>query len=82
MDGFVPTENLRFRDQVLTFKVSETAEKEEEAVKRDARYFYPDMIKDFGGFVVISCFPHNSDNLDWSIVLVFLNLKELGATVL
>lgn len=50
LDGFVPTENLRFRDQVLTFKVSETAEKEEEAVKRDARYFYPDMIKDFGGF--------------------------------
>ena len=47
LDGFVPTENLRFREQVLTFKVSETAEKEAE-VKREARYKYPDMIKDFG----------------------------------
>jgi len=49
LDGFVPTENLRFREQVLTFKVSETAEKDAE-VKREARYKYPDMIKDFGGF--------------------------------
>ena len=26
LDGFVPTENLRFRESSLTFKVSETAE--------------------------------------------------------
>ena len=26
LDGFVPTENLRFREASLTFKVSETAE--------------------------------------------------------
>lgn len=50
LDGFVPTENLRFREQVLTFKVSETAEKEEEHIKRDARYQYPDMVKDYGPF--------------------------------
>lgn len=50
LDGFVPTENLRFREQVLTFKVSETAEREEEHIKRDARYQYPDMIKDYGPF--------------------------------
>lgn len=49
LDGFVPTENLRFREQVLTFKVSETAETED-TVKREARYSYPDMVKDFGGF--------------------------------
>ena len=27
LDGFVPTENLRFRDTSLTFKVAETADK-------------------------------------------------------
>ena len=27
LDGFVPTENLRFRETALVFKVSETAEK-------------------------------------------------------
>lgn len=26
LDGFVPTENLRFREESLTFKVSETAD--------------------------------------------------------
>lgn len=27
LDGFVPTENLRFRDASLVFKVAETADK-------------------------------------------------------
>ena len=27
LDGFVPTENLRFRETSLTFKVAETADK-------------------------------------------------------
>ena len=44
----MPTENLRFREQVLTFKVSETADREDEHIKRDARYQYPDMVKDYG----------------------------------
>eukprot|EP00794_Sanderia_malayensis_P007081 gene7081-7878_t len=43
LDGFVPTENLRFRETSLTFKVSETAEEEE--MKRMRRYKYPDMTK-------------------------------------
>ncbi|XP_032223111.2 ATP-binding cassette sub-family E member 1 [Nematostella vectensis] len=49
LDGFVPTENLRFRDTSLVFKVSETADKEEE-IKRLRRYAYPSMhktLKDF-----------------------------------
>jgi ATP-binding cassette subfamily E protein 1 len=29
LDGFVPTENLRFRETSLVFKVSETADKVE-----------------------------------------------------
>lgn len=43
LDGFVPTENLRFRETSLTFKVSETAEEEE--MKRMRRYKYPNMTK-------------------------------------
>lgn len=48
MDGFVPTENLRFREDALVFKVAESANEEE--AKRMARYEYPDMIKTMGTF--------------------------------
>jgi len=47
--GFVPTENLRFREVSLTFKVAENIESEEEA-KRHSRYKYPDMVKTLGDF--------------------------------
>lgn len=48
LDGFVPTENLRFRETSLTFKVAETAMEEE--IKRMCRYEYPRMLKDLGSF--------------------------------
>ncbi|GFQ99289.1 ATP-binding cassette sub-family E member 1 [Trichonephila clavata] len=48
LDGFVPTENLRFRDVSLVFKVSETAIEEE--IKRMCRYEYPKMYKTLGSF--------------------------------
>lgn len=48
LDGFIPTENLRFRDESLIFKVSETADSEE--IKRMSRYTYPDMAKTMGNF--------------------------------
>lgn len=48
LDGFVPTENLRFRETSLTFKVAETALEEE--IKRMCRYEYPDMKKVMGNF--------------------------------
>ena len=46
LDGFVPTENLRFRETSLVFKVSETAIEEE--IKRMCRYDYPAMTKKMG----------------------------------
>lgn len=49
LDGFVPTENLRFRETSLVFKVAETADKEEE-VKRMRRYKYPSMEKQLKDF--------------------------------
>ncbi|XP_071087658.1 ATP-binding cassette sub-family E member 1 [Haliotis cracherodii] len=48
LDGFVPTENLRFRETSLTFKVAETAIEEE--IKRVCRYEYPEMMKKLGNF--------------------------------
>lgn len=48
LDGFVPTENLRFRDTSLVFKVAETANEEE--IKRMCQYAYPKMSKKLGDF--------------------------------
>lgn len=48
LDGFVPTENLRFRETSLVFKVAETATEEE--IKRMCRYEYGNMHKKMGSF--------------------------------
>ncbi|KAF6777611.1 hypothetical protein AHF37_02897 [Paragonimus kellicotti] len=48
LDGMIPTENMRFRETPLVFKVSENANEEE--VKRHARYDYPRMTKVLGNF--------------------------------
>ncbi|KAM6972402.1 ATP-binding cassette sub-family E member 1 [Aplochiton taeniatus] len=48
LDGFVPTENLRFRETSLVFKVSENANEEE--IKKLCRYQYPCMKKALGDF--------------------------------
>ena len=48
LDGFVPTENLRFRETVLSFKVVE--KQDEEEIKRLYNYQYPDMTKNLGDF--------------------------------
>lgn len=48
LDGFVPTENLRFREESLVFKVAESATEEE--VKRMHHYEYPRMTKTMGSF--------------------------------
>jgi ATP-binding cassette, sub-family E, member 1 len=48
LDGFVPTENLRFREESLSFKMVETAE--EVLVDKTRHYTYPSMTKTLGGF--------------------------------
>lgn len=48
LDGFVPTENLRFREESLVFRVAESATEEE--VKRMNHYEYPHMVKQLGNF--------------------------------
>ncbi|KAG9313421.1 RNAse L inhibitor-type ATP binding cassette protein [Chiua virens] len=48
LDGFIPTENLRFREDSLTFKMMETAE--ELIVDKTRHYNYPAMTKTMGNF--------------------------------
>ena len=45
--GFIPTENLRFREEALTFKVSERADTEQGG-DRMQTYKYPSMTKQMG----------------------------------
>ena len=48
LDGFVPTENLRFRQTSLSFKITEVVE--EDLVKKMHSYDYPGMSKTLGSF--------------------------------
>ncbi|KZV80519.1 P-loop containing nucleoside triphosphate hydrolase protein [Exidia glandulosa HHB12029] len=48
LDGFIPTENLRFREDSLSLKMVETAE--ELIVDKTRRYAYPSTTKTLGGF--------------------------------
>ncbi|GAB4814557.1 hypothetical protein N2152v2_001603 [Parachlorella kessleri] len=50
LGGFVPTENLRFREESLSFKVSDTSVEGDEATKKFQRYKYPTMSKTLGSF--------------------------------
>lgn len=48
LDGFIPTENLRFREESLSFKMVETAE--EILIDKTRHYSYPAMTKTLGSF--------------------------------
>jgi ATP-binding cassette subfamily E protein 1 len=48
LDGFIPTENLRFREESLSFKMVETAD--EMLISKSQQYKYPAMSKTLGGF--------------------------------
>merc|ERR1719315_759987 len=74
LDGFVPTENLRFREDALVFKVSENATEEE--VKRMTRYDYPYMEKTMGSFHLTVDAGQFSD----SEILVLLGENGTGKT--
>uniref|UniRef100_A0A0K8TQE2 Putative rnase l inhibitor abc superfamily protein n=1 Tax=Tabanus bromius TaxID=304241 RepID=A0A0K8TQE2_TABBR len=74
LDGFVPTENMRFRTESLTFKVSESATEEE--IKRMNHYIYPKMSKTLGKFKLHVEEGHFSD----SEILVLLGENGTGKT--
>jgi len=74
LDGFVPTENLRFREEALVFKVSENAS--EEDIKRMTSYDYPTMSKTLGSFKISVSEGKFSD----SEILVLLGENGTGKT--
>uniref|UniRef100_A0A2H1WUW8 SFRICE_009150 n=1 Tax=Spodoptera frugiperda TaxID=7108 RepID=A0A2H1WUW8_SPOFR len=74
LDGFVPTENMRFRTESLVFKVAESATEEE--IKRMNHYEYPEMSKLMGDF---SLKVHPGEFSD-SEILVLLGENGTGKT--
>ncbi|VVD03697.1 unnamed protein product [Leptidea sinapis] len=74
LDGFVPTENMRFRTESLVFKVAESATEEE--IKRMNHYDYPKMSKKMGDFELKVVQGEFSD----SEILVLLGENGTGKT--
>jgi len=72
----IPTENLRFRDESLTFKISETAD--ELLAPKTRRMHYPAMTKTLGGFKL------HVDPGDFSDseIIVLLGENGMGKTTL
>lgn len=76
LEGFVPTENLRFRETSLSFKVSDKADEGE--VKRLAHYEYPDMTLTQGSFHLTV----KGGNFSDSQIIVLLGENGTGKTTL
>lgn len=50
MEGFIPTENMRFREEKLSFKLSDQSEGQSEGDKKLLRHEYPALEKTHGQF--------------------------------
>ncbi|KAN0059887.1 Fe-S cluster-binding ribosome biosynthesis protein [Thecaphora frezii] len=74
LDGYIPAENMRFREDSLTFRISETAE--EEVKERTAKYTCPPMKKTLGNFSLTIEGGEFSD----SEIIVFLGENGTGKT--
>jgi len=72
--GFIPTENLRFRDESLSFKVSEAAD--DIVHKKNCTTKYPEMFKTMGTFSLTVCPGEFSD----SEIIVLLGQNGTGKT--
>ena len=80
--GFVPTENMRFREDALTFKVSQTAETELSSAERLALHKYPKMTKTLQGKDATSQFILNVEpgTFTDSEIVVLLGENGTGKT--
>lgn len=74
LDGYIPAENMRFRDESLTFRIAETAE--EEVTDRTRQFEYPAMTKTLGNFKLQIQPGQFSD----SEIIVFLGENGTGKT--
>ncbi|KAK1922977.1 P-loop containing nucleoside triphosphate hydrolase protein [Papiliotrema laurentii] len=76
LDGMIPTENLRFREESLTFRISETAD--EVVAVQSQSIKYPSMTKTQGGFKLHVDAGDFSD----SEIIVLLGENGMGKTTL
>lgn len=76
LDGVVPTENMRFRDEALTFRMMETADERPEAdIHR--RYAYPSMTKTYSNQFTMAVAPGTFTD---SEIIVMLGENGTGKT--
>lgn len=73
LEGYIPTENLRFRESAISFKITQDVE---EDLKRDATKKYPQMTKQLGTFKLSICEGTFSD----SEIVVLLGQNGTGKT--
>lgn len=71
LDGFVPTENLRFREESLNFRLTQDTDEE---VRRSSFYTYPQVKKTLGGFSLRV----EQGNFNDSEILVMLGQNGTG----
>lgn len=76
LDGMIPTENLRFRDESLTFRIAETVD--DTVVVKSQNIEYPAMTKTLGNFK-LHVEPGNFSN---SEIIVLLGENGMGKTTL
>ena len=65
MEGVIPTENLRFRDFPLSFKISNT----EEEVERTNQEEYPELIIEYGDIFKLRIEPGNFSDAQITVLL-------------
>lgn len=78
LSGFIPSENLRFRDEELTFKVTDTTDDEKtNDSKKVLAYSYPSMEKRFGDQFKLTV---DAGQFDHSEIIVMLGQNGTGKT--
>jgi ATP-binding cassette subfamily E protein 1 len=81
LSGFVHTENMRFRDEELTFKVAETAEEKKQMGEKGIKavnYTYPQITKTQGDFSLTV----EAGSFSNSEIVVMLGQNGTGKTTL
>lgn len=76
LDGHIPSENMRFRPDALTFRMAETATEQLQAIEHHRRYNYPAMTKTFNGFKL----EIKPGNFTDSEIIVMLGENGMGKT--
>jgi ATP-binding cassette, sub-family E, member 1 len=81
LEGFVPTENLRFRQTALTFKVAESAdERAEGSGKGEAQFSYPALTKTLEGKKSSFTLEVEAGGFSTSQIMVMLGENGTGKT--